>query len=145
MPRNYYCDFCQCTFPDNKTNRKNHNEGSVHVYNKKLHYDWYKDPVEFLQEQLNKPPCRFYLTQGYCEYGLNCKYSHITLDINNQPIYPPELNQLLQSQQPETPTVAKKIQRYRLPKGWKVKDLPPSLKPPPKGGYEWEVDTGYWG
>lgn len=37
-----YCDFCQCTFPDNVTNRRNHNEGTSHVNNRKLHYDWFK-------------------------------------------------------------------------------------------------------
>lgn len=38
------------------------------------------DPSLFLQEQLNKPPCRNYTTQGYCEFGLLCKFCHITLD-----------------------------------------------------------------
>lgn len=95
-----YCDFCQCTFPDNTTNRRNHNQGTVHLNNRKLHYDWFKgnlpfqtakkknkklsnlqvDPSLFLQEQLNKPPCRNYTTQGYCEFGLLCKFCHITLD-----------------------------------------------------------------
>jgi hypothetical protein len=37
-----FCDFCQCTFPDNVTNRRNHNEGTLHMNNRKLHYDWYK-------------------------------------------------------------------------------------------------------
>lgn len=91
---------------------------------------------------MNKPPCRFYINQGYCEYGLNCKYSHITLDRHQQPIYPPELIQWYQSHEP--PVKEKKYQRYRLPKGWKLKDLPPSLRPPPKLGYDYK-HTGYWG
>ena len=36
-----YCDFCHCTFPDNKTNRNKHNQGRTHVQNRKLHYDWF--------------------------------------------------------------------------------------------------------
>lgn len=38
------------------------------------------DPNVFLQEQANKPPCRHFEQYGYCEYGLLCKYSHITYD-----------------------------------------------------------------
>jgi U11/U12 small nuclear ribonucleoprotein SNRNP20 len=130
------------------------------------------DPNVFLQEQLDKPPCRNFLAQGgYCEFGLLCKYSHITLDqatgkphskmqlqtliINlGQPIYPPELIQWFHLQRQEATaennknviiTEKKKKQtRYRLPAGWKVNDLPPSLKPPPsKHGYDWN-QVGSW-
>lgn len=38
------------------------------------------DPQTFVQQQFNKPPCRSYLDQGSCEFGLLCKYSHIRLD-----------------------------------------------------------------
>ncbi|KAI7902430.1 uncharacterized protein BX663DRAFT_435717, partial [Cokeromyces recurvatus] len=152
-----YCDFCQCTFPDNVKNRKNHNEGIAHVNNRKLHYDWYKviDPSIFLQEQIAKPPCRHYQQYGYCEFGILCKYSHITYDPNTgQYIYPPELIQWFQLQQEEalsstvnlevTEKTKKKRTRYKLPSGWKVKDLPPSLKPPPpKHGYDWN-QVGSW-
>lgn len=43
-----FCDFCQCTFPDNVTNRRNHNEGAMHINNRKLHYDWYKGEYNLL-------------------------------------------------------------------------------------------------
>ncbi|KAI9485844.1 MAG: hypothetical protein EXX96DRAFT_613694 [Benjaminiella poitrasii] len=159
MPRNYYCDFCQCTFPDNIKNRKNHNEGATHKNNRKLHYDWYKDPSLFLEEQIAKPPCRHYQLHGHCEYGLLCKYSHITMDRNTgQYIYPPELVQWFQLQQEEAlqtmrtneiaanknKTKKRRRIRYKLPSGWKVKNLPPSLKPPPsKQGYDWS-QVGSW-
>ncbi|KAI8374815.1 hypothetical protein BD560DRAFT_393315 [Blakeslea trispora] len=143
MPRNYFCDFCQCTFPDNPANRKSHNEGVVHINNRKLHYDWYKDPNEFLQEQMNRPPCRFYQQQGYCEFQLLCRYSHITYDpYSGQPILPPELIQWLQSH--EKQPKPKKIKRPRLPAGWKIKELPPSLKPPFDVDYDWH-HVGTWG
>ncbi|KAF1798895.1 CCCH-type zinc finger transcription factor [Mucor lusitanicus] len=147
-----FCDFCQCTFPDNVTNRRNHNEGAMHINNRKLHYDWYKDPDVFVQEQANKPPCRHYISYGHCEYGLLCKYSHITYDpASGQPIYPPELLQWFELQQQEAianstvpPKPATPTQRYRLPSGWKIKDLPLSLRPPPpKYGYDWS-NTGAW-
>ncbi|KAI7891275.1 uncharacterized protein EV154DRAFT_563413 [Mucor mucedo] len=150
MPRNYYCDFCQCTFPDNVVNRRNHNGGTSHVNNRKYHYDWFKEPSVFIQEQMDKPPCRhFQRSQGYCEFGLFCKYSHITLDPNTgQPIYPPELIQWFQLKQQEANSQIIKKEpkktRYRLPAGWKVKELPPSLKPPPsKHGYDWS-NVGTW-
>ncbi|GAB5586483.1 hypothetical protein Unana1_01383 [Umbelopsis nana] len=33
---------------------------------------------------------------------------------------------------------------YELPKGWKAKELTPSLKPPPRKGYDWS-QAGHWG
>ncbi|KAF7721601.1 hypothetical protein EC973_004374 [Apophysomyces ossiformis] len=104
---------------------------------------------------MNKPPCRHFFTHGYCEYELSCKYSHVTLDMTGQPILPPELIRWFQAQQQQqheamilatakAEAASKKKPKYRLPKGWKVQDLPPSLKPPPKQGYEW-THTGYWG
>ncbi|CEP06923.1 hypothetical protein [Parasitella parasitica] len=120
--------------------------------NRKLHYDWYKDPNVFLQEQANKPPCRHYGQYGYCEYGLLCKYTHIVYDTaSGQPIYPPELLQWFELQKQEATlnntTAPKPIpptQRYKLPSGWKIKDLPLSLRPPPsKHGYDWS-NAGFW-
>lgn len=63
-------------------------------------------------------------------------------------ILPPELIQWFQLQQEEalnaTPLVVTQ-KRYKLPSGWKVKDLPPSLRPPPtKNGYDW-THLGTWG
>ncbi|KAI9489023.1 hypothetical protein BDB00DRAFT_921909 [Zychaea mexicana] len=154
MPKKYYCDFCKCSFPDNVTNRQNHINGAVHKANRKLHYDWFKDPDEYIHEQASKPPCRRYLMQGYCEYQLQCRYSHITYDPAGRPIYPPELTAWLQERQQAdataraqapvaTPSMDKP--KYRLPRGWKVRELPPSLKPPPPSPpYSWS-NAGVWG
>lgn len=68
------------------------------------------------------------------------------------PIYPPELIEWLQQrqaaesssslqQQSEQPTMP--VKRYRLPAGWKLHALPPSLKPPPRQGYDWS-DVASW-
>ncbi|KAI8142094.1 hypothetical protein BJV82DRAFT_617159, partial [Fennellomyces sp. T-0311] len=145
MPKKYYCDFCQCAFPDNATNRQKHINGAVHQANRKFHYDWFKEPSEYIQEQMNKPPCHRYLTYGYCEYQLECRYSHITYDMYGRPVYPPELTAWLQErqQQPNTSTAVVET-KYRLPRGWKVRDLPASLKPPPPvTGYSLSK-SGYW-
>ncbi|KAI8069849.1 uncharacterized protein B0P05DRAFT_639385 [Gilbertella persicaria] len=145
MTRQYYCDFCQCSFPDNPTNRYNHQQGQIHIQNRKLHYDWYKDPHVFIQEQLDKPPCHYYYQSGYCEYGLLCRYSHITFNPSTGHIvYPPEIIHWFKLHPQDTITSNSKRKRYRLPSGWKVKDLPPSLKPPPsKYGYDWQ-SIGHW-
>lgn len=117
------------------------------------------EPEVFIAEQMNKPPCRLYATEGYCEYELGCRYSHIMTDLSGQPIYPPELIAWLQEttqvmpaagllkQQEDRPKQQQQqsTPKYRLPPGWKVRDLPPSLKPPPaKHGYQW-TDLGTWG
>lgn len=68
-----------------------------------------------------------------------------------QAIYPPELLQWFELQQQETAAnnttlqkPAPSTQRYKLPSGWKIKDLPLSLRPPPpKHGYDWS-NTGAW-
>ncbi|KAG1131864.1 hypothetical protein G6F38_013347 [Rhizopus arrhizus] len=143
MPKNYYCDFCHCTFPDNKTNRNKHNQGRTHVQNRKLHYDWFSDREGFIRNQVNKLPCKYYMNHGYCEYGLLCKYSHIQSDLlTGQLIYPKEI---IYFQSLTTPKSTKPVQqkRHRLPFGWKLKDLPPSLKPP-SSDYLWE-HVNHWG
>lgn len=71
--------------------------------------------------------------------------------ILGQPVYPPELVQWFELQQQEaimnnntTPKLTLPTQRYKLPSGWKIKDLPLSLRPPPsKHGYDWS-NTGIW-
>ncbi|KAI8376012.1 uncharacterized protein BYT42DRAFT_498766, partial [Radiomyces spectabilis] len=132
-----YCDFCNCSFPDNATNRKNHNEGALHLANRKRHYDWFKvDPEVFIREQMEKPPCRNFNTHGFCEFELQCKGNHITYDY-----YALQLAQNSLRRQEQL----KRTPRYKLPSGWKVRELPPSLKPPPaKHGYEWN-NLGFWG
>ncbi|KAI8336180.1 hypothetical protein BC941DRAFT_428538 [Chlamydoabsidia padenii] len=155
MPK-YFCDVCDCSFPDNTTNRKKHNQGQVHINNKRRHYDWFKDPNDFITEQLNKPPCRRYMQTGNCEYKLDCRYSHIKRDHRTgTPLFPKELIEWLDAKATEQQQVhqsdntridkSKKSFTYKLPIGLKVKDLPPSLKPPPiDQDYDWN-STATWG
>ena len=35
--------------------------------------------------------------------------------------------------------------KYRLPRGWKVRELPPSLKPPPSSQPYSYTYSGFWG
>ncbi|KAI9280076.1 hypothetical protein BY458DRAFT_501302 [Sporodiniella umbellata] len=138
MPKKYYCDFCDCTFPDNQTNRNNHQKGRTHVQHRKLHYDWFADPVAFLAQYAQRPPCRTFLEHAHCEFGLLCKYSHLLQDpLTGLPIYPNEIL-YFQSLLTAPPVQA----RFRLPSRWKHARLPPSLVPPNLTRWEHEAQWG---
>ena len=40
------------------------------------------DPVELLIENSKNPTCRKFKDDGYCPYGLSCKYSHVPKGID---------------------------------------------------------------
>jgi U11/U12 small nuclear ribonucleoprotein SNRNP20 len=42
MGKRYYCEFCDKSFADNRTNRKNHLNGLNHQRLKKQHYDAFR-------------------------------------------------------------------------------------------------------
>merc|ERR1711976_406268 len=71
-------DYCDKLFPDNLTQRKRHLQGVYHQRMRKNHYESMRDPAVILAEELNKPPCRNFLSKGYCDFDRNCKYSHLT-------------------------------------------------------------------
>ncbi|KAI9318970.1 hypothetical protein BX666DRAFT_1408880 [Dichotomocladium elegans] len=154
MPKKYYCDVCRCSFPDNQTNRRNHIDGALHQANQRFHYDWFKEPEELIADRQKRSPCYKYMTYGHCPSGFHCMYSHITYDAAGQIILPPDIIEWMQqrfgpsqeaAQTAEAAAASLPQKRYRLPTGWKVRTLPPSLKPPPaKGGFDWTV-TASWG
>nr|XP_022327435.1 zinc finger matrin-type protein 5-like isoform X1 [Crassostrea virginica] len=80
MGRRYYCDFCDKSFADNPTHRKNHLKGVQHQRNRKAHYDSFRNPEIELQDELSKRPCKNFLSTGVCNFMENCKFSHLTTD-----------------------------------------------------------------
>lgn len=79
MPRRrYYCEYCDKSFSDNPTNRRNHLNGVQHKTAKKEHYDSFLEPEVLLTEDAVKKPCRKYFQDGDCKFGRACKYSHYT-------------------------------------------------------------------
>ncbi|XP_064649608.1 zinc finger matrin-type protein 5-like [Lineus longissimus] len=83
MGKRYYCEFCDKSFADNRTNRKNHLNGSIHHRLRKQHYDAFKDATTILAEEALKKPCKHFLG-GYCEFGESCRFSHMTEDIRRK-------------------------------------------------------------
>lgn len=82
MGKRYYCDYCERSFADGAENRKKHLASMHHQKLRKAHYDMFKDATTILEENRLKKPCIKFQNNGECEYGSNCKYSHLTpLDI----------------------------------------------------------------
>ncbi|XP_006013312.1 zinc finger matrin-type protein 5 [Latimeria chalumnae] len=78
MGKRYYCDYCDRSFQDNPHNRKKHLNGIQHHRARKLWYDSFRDATTILSEEQNKKPCRKFQQTGHCDYGSNCKFSHLT-------------------------------------------------------------------
>jgi len=45
MGKRYLCDYCDKTFPDNPTNRRNHLNGVQHRTMRKLYYDAFQGKI----------------------------------------------------------------------------------------------------
>ncbi|EDO47452.1 predicted protein [Nematostella vectensis] len=164
MGKRYYCDFCDRSFADSPQNRKKHNNGVQHQRNRKLHYDSFKDPAELLAEESSKPPCKKFFSTGTCAFGPNCRYSHT----NPEMLLAAQAEKDAARQRDTGPSVEDWISRwkkrrrireekdkvtteqdempvYTLPLGLPpVYLLPPSLRPPPPGGYAQLPGVG-WG
>lgn len=78
MGKRYYCDYCDRSFQDNKHNREKHLNGVQHHRAKKAWFDHFKDPKAILLEEQAKKPCRKFLQKGICDFGQNCRFSHMS-------------------------------------------------------------------
>lgn len=43
-----------------------------------INFIYFLDPEVILREESTKIPCKWYLTNGECAFGLGCRYSHYT-------------------------------------------------------------------
>ncbi|XP_069475384.1 zinc finger matrin-type protein 5 isoform X2 [Ambystoma mexicanum] len=80
MGKRYFCDYCNRSFQDNLHNRKKHLFGVQHQRSKKVWYDFFRDAAAILADEQNKKPCRKFLQTGECDFGNNCRFSHMTED-----------------------------------------------------------------
>ncbi|GFT10930.1 hypothetical protein NPIL_450831 [Nephila pilipes] len=78
MGKQYYCDYCERSFADGAENRKKHLASAYHQKLRKAHYDMFKNAATILKEDKSKRPCRKFHSEGHCEFGSSCKYSHLT-------------------------------------------------------------------
>ncbi|KAM9307395.1 zinc finger matrin-type protein 5 isoform 1-T2 [Pholidichthys leucotaenia] len=173
MGKRYYCDYCDRSFQDNMHNRKKHLNGVQHHRAKKAWFDRFKDAAAVLYDEQEKKPCRKFLQKGVCDFGSNCRFSHMSEEDltalkrqvederqrreNGDDGAIPDRNvhdwlakrEKKQSSKGnvtsdergdgEEETESELLRQLRS-----IPDLPPSLLPPPAGG--WRVaHTSVWG
>lgn len=172
MGKRYYCDYCDRSFQDNMHNRKKHLNGVQHHRAKKAWFDNFKDLKAFLLEEQGKKPCRKFLQKGICDFGPNCRFSHMSEEdfFNLKRQVEAENSQKdsgdkLLSDRSIGDWLSKRERRLNAlcskgdlkteveecpeesdipPQLLTVPDLPPSLLPPPVGG--WKVSANSeWG
>ncbi|XP_053136055.1 zinc finger matrin-type protein 5 [Hemicordylus capensis] len=161
MGKRYFCDYCDRSFQDNLHNRKKHLNGVQHLRARKVWYDLFRDAAAMLQEEQTKKPCRKFLQTGQCDFGSNCRFSHMTeKDLEKlssqvqeerrateQPsdgavMVPGTIEDWLEKRskrigttQPDS-TLSEEESLFQYPPGWPpIQDLPPSLQAPPPGGW----------
>ncbi|XP_021898769.1 zinc finger CCCH domain-containing protein 3 isoform X4 [Carica papaya] len=114
----YYCDYCDKEFQDTPAARKRHLQGTHHLRAKAL---WYN------------------MLQGFCPYGYSCRYRHPNKNLptpaNSQGFTDMNLrSQIMPSNQlVGGSSLQGNVVRDSMGMSWD--NLPPSLKPPPEGGY----------
>ncbi|XP_015672954.1 zinc finger matrin-type protein 5 [Protobothrops mucrosquamatus] len=170
MGKRYFCDYCDRTFQDNLHNRKKHLNGVQHLRSKEVWYNLFRDAATILQEEQKKKPCRKFLQTGHCDFGSNCRFSHMTgADLEKLNMQVQEERRAKEQQQDGTVLpvgtieawLEKRAKRLRAaqrdsphseeelvfqyPPGWPpVQELPPSLRAPLPGG--WTIPPGlHWG
>ncbi|XP_072207447.1 zinc finger matrin-type protein 5 isoform X1 [Excalfactoria chinensis] len=170
MGKRYFCDYCDRSFQDNLHNRKKHLNGVQHLRAKRAWYDLFRDAAAILQEEQSKKPCRKFLQTGQCDFGSNCRFSHMTeqdleklsaqvqgeqrlreLQQEGAEIPPDIIENWLEKRAKRLSTIQsnsalpEKHTPFQYPPGWPpLQELPPSLQPPPPGG--WPVPPGLqWG
>ncbi|KAH9286765.1 Zinc finger matrin-type protein 5 [Echinococcus granulosus] len=132
MGRRYYCDYCDTSFPDSLVNRRNHLNGARHVQLRLEYMHPYRDPTEVLAAERCKRLCTTFQRTGACQYGVTCRYSHLTreeearLQAAAEPVQDPmqavwELEEMVRRRR-------NSLRASKLPKGFRFEDLPSSVK-----------------
>ncbi|XVF05905.1 hypothetical protein REPUB_Repub06bG0002200 [Reevesia pubescens] len=126
----YYSDYCEKQFQDTPHARKRHLQGLQHLRAKaqwfhSLNLNSTKDPPRGSTQPFPKGVCNRFLKTGFCQYGDNCKYFHPK---NDSPSANPQA-----APAPAPAPVSGGVEGAGMGMSWG--NLPPSLKPPPEGGY----------
>ncbi|KAI3834065.1 hypothetical protein MKX03_035861 [Papaver bracteatum] len=138
----YYCDYCDKQFQYTTFARKRHCEGLQHQRAKAFYYDSLKDPNRIQGEGFGKGVCNHFIRTGFCQYGDSCKYFHPKPNLQNPSTGVMVTNFAEAVQRPiaagnqiagRGDTVPMDLIRDGM--GVSLGNLPPSLRPPPEGGY----------
>ncbi|KAA8584605.1 zinc finger matrin-type protein 5 [Etheostoma spectabile] len=175
MGKRYYCDYCDRSFQDNMHNRKKHLNGVQHHRAKKAWYDSFRDSSAILCDEQTKKPCRKFLQKGICDFGPNCRFSHMSEeemfnlkrqvederqrreDSVDRMIPGRSIEEWLSRREKKRTALSiegdskdkqdseEGQEESDLPQQLlSIPDLPPSLLPPPPGGWKVRVNTE-WG
>ncbi|OVA16694.1 zinc finger protein [Macleaya cordata] len=137
----YYCDYCDKQFQDTASARKRHLQGLQHQRAKALWYDSLKDPNRNQAESFGKAGvCNHFVRTGFCQFGDSCKYFHPKQNVNIPGVMVTNFTETVQS-----PVIlgnqltgrggSVPVDMIRDGMGISLGNLPPSLRPPPEGGY----------
>ncbi len=135
----YYCDYCDKQFQDTPFHRKRHLQGVQHQRAKALWYASLREPNA--DSFGGGGVCNRFLTTGSCQYGDSCKYYHPKQNpqsMNMQGIAATNFTHIPSpsftgSQPVGGPSLPGDMVRDSM--GVALGNLPPSLRPPPEGGY----------
>ncbi|XP_054614111.1 zinc finger matrin-type protein 5 [Dunckerocampus dactyliophorus] len=173
MGKRYYCDYCDRSFQDNMHNRKKHLNGVQHQRAKKGWFDHFRGFSDILKDEQAKKPCRKFLQRGVCDFGPSCRFSHMTeVELMNlqrkvqderrhkegleDPVMPePTAEEWLSRREKRQSGLISKGDATSIedhqethsdipPQLFSIPDLPPSLVPPPPGGWKVNINTE-WG
>ncbi|XP_026154223.1 zinc finger matrin-type protein 5 [Mastacembelus armatus] len=173
MGKRYYCDYCDRSFQDNMHNRKKHLNGVQHHRAKKAWFDQFRDSAAILHEEQSKKPCRKFLQKGICDFGPKCRFSHMSeeelfnlerqvederqhkedFEYGNMPDR--SIEEWLSRREKKLTALKGDLKNKEdceedqaendIPQQlFAIPDLPPSLLPPPPGGWKVKVHTE-WG
>uniref|UniRef100_A0A8C6YM97 Zinc finger matrin-type protein 5 n=1 Tax=Nothoprocta perdicaria TaxID=30464 RepID=A0A8C6YM97_NOTPE len=147
MGKRYFCDYCDRSFQDNLHNRKKHLNGVQHLRAKRAWYDLFRDAAAILQEEQSKKPCRKFLgLPGECLITLSQLGEQQLKELRQEGADVPlgtiedwlekRAKRLSAAQNNRYCSLPEKPAPFQYPLGWPpVQELPPSLQPPPPGGW----------
>ncbi|KAI0216900.1 hypothetical protein LSAT2_031162 [Lamellibrachia satsuma] len=168
--KQYFCEFCEKSFADNPTSRRNHLRGLQHQRMKNLHYESVRDAATILAIESNKNTCHMFQQTGHCKFGITCKYSHLTRQQRNElerqaqaeeearrkrllkKQHEPSLDEWLAKRAKTRPSDDKSVADetsqcplYCLPSWLEgIANLPPSVLPPPPEAFK-DLQLEGWG
>ncbi|XP_028317948.1 zinc finger matrin-type protein 5 [Gouania willdenowi] len=176
MGKRYFCDYCERSFQDNMHNRKKHLNGVQHHRAKNAWFDNFRDTEAILRDEQLKKPCRKFLQKGICDFGLGCRFSHMSEEemfalqrqveeerrikegLDDAFVPGRSIEDWLSRREKRRAALSSKgdlkpeeedeeeaetdsdVLQHLL----SIPDLPPSLLPPPPGGWKVKVNTE-WG